>query len=189
MAHIINAASPDAGQEIGEPTPFVGRVARKPISEEIVLWQEGLLDVFGAPNMRTACPCTFKLSGWVQRLLSSKEFLWVFDIPLDMDVMFLDTHCKCCIHSLLHWAITPLVVAAIFCALWTHTGGVDRDVIIIQQELTEHTTWGGAQDTDRESKNKDKLSEVKLSKAEIKEEKEETSNLLEEISKSMTYTV
>jgi hypothetical protein len=46
LVHIINAASLVAGQEIGESTPFVGPVACRPISEEGVLWQERLLDVF-----------------------------------------------------------------------------------------------------------------------------------------------
>ena len=73
LAHIINAVSLDAGQEIGELTPFVGCIACRPISEEGVLWQEALLDVFGAPNVRISCPYIFKLLGWVQHPLSAKK--------------------------------------------------------------------------------------------------------------------
>jgi hypothetical protein len=106
-----------------------------------------------------------------------------------MDVTLLKVCHEHCIHSLLHWAITTFVVMAIFRALWSHTGGVGRDITIIQQELTEHTTKVGAQGIDRESNNMDKLTEVKLSKDEIKEEKEETSNLLEETSQSRGHEV
>jgi hypothetical protein len=125
LAHIIDAACPDAGREISKPAPLIGHWS---ISKEGVLWQEGLLDVFGAPNAKIACPCIFKLLGWAQQLLSEKEFLQAFDIPLDMDVTLLDSHCKHCICSLLHRAITPLVATAIFCTLWSHTGGGGRDI-------------------------------------------------------------
>ncbi len=47
----------------------------------------------------------------------------------------------------------------------------------------------GAQGPDKESKNVDELSEVKPSEDEIEDEKEETSNLSEEISKSQGYQV
>jgi hypothetical protein len=106
-----------------------------------------------------------------------------------MDVMLLDARCKHCICSLLRQAITPLVVRTIFCTLWTHTGGGGRDVTIIQQELTEHATRVEVQGTDKESKNIGEHSEVKLSEAEIKEDKEETSNLSEEMSKSQGHEV
>ncbi len=60
LVHIIDAACPDSGQEISKPTPLVGHIDCRPISEEGVLRQEGLLDVFGAPNTKIACPCIFK---------------------------------------------------------------------------------------------------------------------------------
>ncbi len=40
LACFIDAASPDAGQEIGEPTPFAGRVDCRYLSEEGILRQE-----------------------------------------------------------------------------------------------------------------------------------------------------
>ncbi len=57
-----------------------------------------------------------------------------------MDAVLLDSCQEHCICGLLPWAITPLVVTSIFCALWTQSGGVGGDVPIIQQqqELTEH---------------------------------------------------
>ncbi len=88
-------------------------------------------DVFGAPNTKIACPCIFKLLGWAQQPLSAKEFLQAFVIPLDMDVTLLNAHCKGHICSMLQWAITPLVIMAIFCAWWSHTGGGGRDVTVI----------------------------------------------------------
>jgi hypothetical protein len=66
LVHIINAALPNAAKEIGKPTPLLGLVLQMPIKENGVLQQEGLLDVFGAPNMRIACPCMFKSLGWAQ---------------------------------------------------------------------------------------------------------------------------
>jgi hypothetical protein len=104
-----------------------------------------------------------------------------------MDVMLLDLHCKRHICSLLHQAITPLVATAIFCALWSHTGGVGRDVTLIQQELTEHAMKVGAKGTDKDSKNMGEPSREKLLEDEGKEDKEKTSNLLEEIAKSQGH--
>jgi hypothetical protein len=73
-----------------------------------------------------------------------------------MDVILLDECWERCIHSLLPWAITPLVVLTIFWALWSQSGGVGRDVSIIQQELTEHATGEGTQIMEnRESETKE----------------------------------
>ncbi len=52
LVHIIDAACLDVGQETGEPIPFVGHIACRPISDKGVLRQEGLLDVFGAFNAK-----------------------------------------------------------------------------------------------------------------------------------------
>jgi hypothetical protein len=52
LVHIIDTACPDSGQEISKPTPLVGHIDCRPISKEGVLQQEGLLDVFGAPNAK-----------------------------------------------------------------------------------------------------------------------------------------
>ncbi len=140
LVHIINAALPNAAKEISKPPPLNDNVPCIPIKEGGILRQEGLLDVFGAPNVQIACLCMFKLSGWAQCPLSAKEVLRVFDIPLNMDAILLDSCRERCICGLLPRAITPLVVTSIFCALWTQSGGVGGDIPIIQQqqELTEH---------------------------------------------------
>ncbi len=99
LAHIIDTACPDSGQEISQPNPLVGHIDLRPISEEGVLRQEGMLNVFGAPNLKIACPCVFKFLGWTQPPLLAKEFLRAFDSPLNMDVMLLDSCCERHIHS------------------------------------------------------------------------------------------
>ncbi len=138
LAHILNAASPDAAREISEPPPLSDDVPRTPIKEGELLRQEGFLDVFGATNLQIACPCVFKLTGWAQRLLLAKEVLRAFDVPLNMDAILLKECQERRIGGLLFRAITPLVVTSIFRALWSKSRGVEGDVPVIQQELPEH---------------------------------------------------
>jgi len=75
---------------------------------------EGLFNVFD-PSIPVACSCVFKASGWAQRSLSIKELLRVFDTPLAMDdVLIADRRAR----NIIQRSITPIVVSAIFRALW-----------------------------------------------------------------------
>jgi hypothetical protein len=81
---------------------------------------EGLFNVFD-PSLPVACPCVFKASGWAQRSLSIKELLHVFDTPLAMDdVLIADRRAR----NVMQHSITPIVVSAIFRALWSNSMGV-----------------------------------------------------------------
>jgi hypothetical protein len=127
LAHIIDAACPDSGQEISKPTPLVGHIDCRLIREEGVLWQERLLDDFGAPKLKIACLCIFKLLGWAQRLFSAIEFLHAFDSPLNMDAALLDSRCKCRIRSLMHQTIMSCRNGNLLHSMVAYRG-VGRDV-------------------------------------------------------------
>jgi len=80
LAHIINPASPGAAREIPRPDPLKS-TPRAPIESGRVLCSEGLFDVFH-PQLRIACPCVFKSTGWAQRPLSAQEHLLALTSPL-----------------------------------------------------------------------------------------------------------
>ena len=88
LAHIIDAAAPDAAKETPPPTPL-DSIPCAPIVSDGVLHSEGLFDVF-CPHLRIACPCMFKSTGWAHRPLSACEHLRASDIPLNMDALLLD---------------------------------------------------------------------------------------------------
>jgi hypothetical protein len=73
LAHILNAASPDAASEISRPDPL-DCTPLAPIPMGDILRSEGLFDVF-RPHLLVACPCMFKLSGWALRPLLAREHL------------------------------------------------------------------------------------------------------------------
>jgi hypothetical protein len=82
-----------------------------------------------------ACPCVFKASGWSKRSLSVKELLRVFDTPLAMDdVLIPDRRAR----NIMQRGITPIVVSAIFRALWSNGMGFVTASDMVQQELTVH---------------------------------------------------
>jgi hypothetical protein len=88
LAHIIDAAAPDAAKETPRPTPL-DSIPRAPIESDGVLRSEGLFYVF-RPHLRIACPCVFKSTGWAHRPLSARKHLQAFNIPLNMDTLLLD---------------------------------------------------------------------------------------------------
>jgi hypothetical protein len=143
LAHIMNAATPDASQEIDPPKPITAPIPCPPIVRDGMLRQEGLLNVF-RPLLPIACPCVFKSSGWAQRPLLAKELLRAFDMPLDMDsILLTDRRAR----GVLQRSVTPIVVAAVFCLLWTHSGGGRMDMDVEQQMLTANdTTLEGSQE-------------------------------------------
>jgi hypothetical protein len=88
LPRILNAATPDASWEIVPPGPLNEPILRSPIVVDGMLRQEGLFNVF-SPLLPLACLCVFKATGWAQRMLSAKELLRAFDMPLDMDATLL----------------------------------------------------------------------------------------------------
>jgi hypothetical protein len=146
LAHIINPASPDAMREIPRPDPLKS-TPRAPIESGGVLCLEGLFDVFH-PQLRITCPCVFKSTGWAQRPLSAREHLRAFDIPLEMDEALLDKCRDRQIQSVLQQAVTPLIISAVFCAMWLHTGGDTGHTGVEQPELTLHETNADYNDED-----------------------------------------
>ena len=134
LAHIVNAATPDPSREIEPPCPIDEPVPRAPIVRDGMLRLEGLFDVFD-PLVPVACPCVFKASGWSKRSLSVKELLRVFDTPLAMDdVLIPDRRAR----NIIQRGITPIVVSAIFHALWSNGMGFVTVGDMAQQELTVH---------------------------------------------------
>ena len=134
LAHIVNAATPDPSREIEFPYPIDEPIPRAPIVRDGMLQLEGLFDVFD-PSVPVACPCVFKTSGWAQRSLLIKELLRVFDTPLAMDdVLIADRRAQ----NVMQRGITPIVVSAIFCALWSNSMGVVTASVMAQQGLTAH---------------------------------------------------
>jgi hypothetical protein len=85
----------------------------------------------------------FKPTGWALHPLLAREHLGAFDIPLDMDKALLDASCKQRIRSVIQRSMTPLVVTAVFRAMWTDTGGGVRDNGFEQPRLTGHGTDTG----------------------------------------------
>jgi hypothetical protein len=138
LVHILNAASPDAASEIARPDPL-DCTPCLPIETGGVLRSEGLFDVF-RPHLWVACPCVFKLTGWALQPLLAREHLQAFNIPLDMDDALLDNRWKHCIRSIIQRSITPLVVLAVFHAMWTDKGGDSGNVGVEQPRLTVHET-------------------------------------------------
>ncbi len=122
LAHIINSPLPDAASEIARPDPLECSPCA-PIKMGGVLRSEGLFDIF-RPQLQIACPCIFKSTGWAHRPLLAREHLRAFDIPLDMDDALLAKYWECRIRSIIQWLITPLIVLAVFCAMWSYTGGI-----------------------------------------------------------------
>ena len=134
LAHIVNAATPDPSREIESPCPIDEPVPRAPIVRDGMLRLEGLFDVFD-PLLPVACPCVFKASGWSKRSLSIKELLCVFDTPLAMDnVLLPDRRAR----NIMQRCITPIVVSAIFRAMWSNDMGFVTASAMAQQELTVH---------------------------------------------------
>jgi hypothetical protein len=114
LTHVVNAATPDdPSREIEFPCPIDVPILRAPIVRDGMLQLEGLFDVF-EPSVPVACPCVFKASGWVQRSLSTKELLRVFDTPLDMDnFLIADRRARiviCSAASLPSWSDPSLVL-------------------------------------------------------------------------------
>ena len=94
---------------------------------------KGIFNVFD-PSIPVACLCVFKAS-WVQRSLSIKEVLRIFDTPLAMDdVLITDKGAR----NVMQRGITPIVVSAIFCALWPNSMGAVTASVMAQQGLTAH---------------------------------------------------
>jgi len=134
LAHIVNAATPDPLREIELPCPIDAPIPRIPIVRDGMLLLEGLFNIFD-PSIPVACPCVFKASGWAQRSLSIKELLCVFDTPLAMDdVLIADRRAR----NVMQCSITPIVVSAIFPALWLNSMGVVTANGMAQQGLTVH---------------------------------------------------
>jgi len=134
LAHIVNAATPDPSREIEFLCPIDEPIPRAPIVRDGMLRLEGLFNVFD-PSIPVACPCFFKASGWAQCSLSIKEMLHVFDTPLAMDdVLIADRSAW----NVMQRSITPIVVSAIFRALWSNSMGVVTASVMAQQGLTAH---------------------------------------------------
>jgi hypothetical protein len=103
----------------------------------------------------------FKLTGWALGPLLAWEYLQAFDIPLDMDNTLLDDQRKHHIHSIIQRTITPLVVLAVFRAMWTDKGGDSGNVGVEQPRLTVHETatgggvkWSGNKESGEEIYNR-----------------------------------
>jgi hypothetical protein len=60
-----------------------------------------------------------------------------------MDDALLDKRQERRIRSIIQQSITPLIVLAVFCAMWSYTGGDSGDVGVEQQRLTLHETATG----------------------------------------------
>ena len=134
LAHIVNAATPDPSREIELPCPIDAPIPRTPIVRDGMLRLIGLFNVFD-PSFPVACPCVFKASGWAQRSLSIKELLHVFDTPLAMDDVLIADRTA---WNVMQRGITPIVVSAIFRALWSNGMGFVTASDMVQQELTVH---------------------------------------------------
>ncbi len=130
--HVVNAANPDPSREIESLCPIDEPIPRASIVRDGMLRPKGLFDVF-FPSVPVACPCVFKVLGWAQQALLTKELLHIFDTPLAMDEVLLSDRRGWVV---LQRAITPIVVSAIFCLLWLNSVGVDTDSVMAQQELT-----------------------------------------------------
>jgi hypothetical protein len=122
LAQIINAALLDAASKIARPDPLECSPCTL-IKMGGVLQSEVLFNVFH-PQLRIACPWVFKSMGWAHRLLLAWEHLQAFDIPLDMDDTLLDKCRERCIRGIIQWLITPLIVLAVYHAMWLYTGGI-----------------------------------------------------------------
>jgi hypothetical protein len=157
LAHIINPASPDAAREIPRPDPLKSTPCA-PIELGGVLCSEGLFDVFH-PQLRIACPCVFKSTSWAQRPLSAREHLRAFDIPLEMDEALLDRCRDRRIRSVLQRAVTPLIISAVFRAMWLDAGGDTGHTGVEQPELTLHETNADYNDKDGVTINRRKIEE------------------------------
>ena len=138
LAHILDSASPDKAQEIVATQQLPAAATRSPIVLDGLLRQEGLFDLF-RPDLRVACPCVFKGTAWATLPLSATEFLRVFDSPLDMDPTLLNPHRERRMRSVLPRGITPLIMLAVFCSMWsTNSEGVAMEATAVWQGLTSN---------------------------------------------------
>jgi hypothetical protein len=121
LAHIIDAAAPDAAKETPRTAPL-DSIPCAPIVSDGVLRSEGLFDVF-CPHLRIACPRMFKSMGWAHRPLSAREHLRAFNIPLNMDAVLLNESREQCLRTVLQRGITPLIASAVIRTIWSGMGG------------------------------------------------------------------
>jgi hypothetical protein len=132
LGHILKAMTPDPSSKIEPPSPIDELIPSSPIVRDRRLCQEGLVHVF-QPSLNVPCPCVFKATGWAQCPLSAKEILHAFDMPLNMDEILLTERRA---WGVLQCSITPIVVLAIFCLLWSGHGGGETGSEVPQQRLT-----------------------------------------------------
>jgi hypothetical protein len=133
-----------------------------------MLHQEGLLDVF-RPLLNVACPCVFNATGWAQRQLLAKEILHAFVVPLNMDEVLLAERRA---QGVLQRSITPIVVLAIFCSLWSDNGGGDMGSDVPQQRLPSNDKTGEEMDKGGQDVIEDQVLEEQEEHHEVIEEVE-----------------
>jgi len=68
----------------------------------------------------------FKASGWVRRKLSPDEYLRLFDMSLKLDEYFSSNKHR---RGVIAWSVSPLVLSAMFRALWEVDGGVEFGIV------------------------------------------------------------
>ena len=115
LKHFVNSAA-RGGYVAIEPPPALPHdgVARQPLVVDEMGRIEGLYDVYN-PALEYAIPSVFKASGWVRRRLSPKEWLSLYDIPVDMiPSLSVDATAR----NAISLCITPLIVGALFRAWW-----------------------------------------------------------------------
>ncbi len=119
LRHVLDAAMPDAVQEIPAPSPLPDPIPRSPIYFDGLMHPEGLFSVT-RPSADIACQNVLKATGWGRRCLSAAESLRAFEVSLAMDTVLLTQRRA---RTLLQRWISPIIVTAIVCNLWKQPGG------------------------------------------------------------------
>jgi hypothetical protein len=88
LSHVLDAALPNAVQEIPAPSPLPDPILRSPIYFDGLMRPEGLFDVM-RPSANIACQSVFKATEWGCRCLSAAESLRAFDVLPAMDTALL----------------------------------------------------------------------------------------------------
>lgn len=122
LRHVIDPATRGSFGSVAAPMALAEPPPRSPLVIGGMLSIEGLYDV-GQPTLPVCCPSVFSKTGWVQRGLSRKETLRLFDLPTEMDAVLLQ---RADVMEFVD-GITPGVVTSVFRSLWgVVRGGVVR---------------------------------------------------------------